>query len=214
MSGQSNIDISYEGKDVDQLSAAVHGTIKYLTHLQNSLDDVKDNTKGLFWWTSTLVSICLGLFLLSQLIRLRQEVTTLVQYQELFRRMWDEDREIEEERIKEQRQEKRLEEQRRQARSTARGRAGSEFPPRRTPTASPRRGWATEEPYAPTSQYNRLSPFGAKVDAALNNAPLQEEDRDEWVRRVASMTQDLRRNYYGGQNQEEEEEGDQEDICS
>ncbi|KAI1659440.1 hypothetical protein F4813DRAFT_352995 [Daldinia decipiens] len=209
MSGQSNIDISYDGRDVgDQLSAALHSTIKYVTHLQSSLDGIKDNTKQLFWWTSTLVSICLGLFLLAHLIRLRREVTTLVQYQELFRRMWDEDREIEEERINEQRQEKKLEEQRRQARSAARGRAGSEFSRRGTP----RRDWATEEPYAPTSQYHRPSPFGTQVDATLDNAPLQGADRDEWVHRVASMTQGLRRNYYEKQNQVEEDEDDQEDI--
>ncbi|KAI1646854.1 uncharacterized protein F4817DRAFT_117737 [Daldinia loculata] len=219
MSGQSNIDISYEGRNIeDQLSAALHGTIKYVTHLQSSvswkkLDDIKDNTKRLFFWTSTLISICLGLFLLAHLIRLRQEVTTLVQYQELFRRMWDEDREIEEERIKEQRQEKKLEERRRQARSAARGRAGSELSRRGTPMASPRRDWATEEPYAPASQYYKLSPFGSQVDAALDNAPLQGADRDEWVHRVASMTQGLRRNYYGKQNQEEDEDS-QEDIIS
>lgn len=38
MSGQSNIDISYEGRNIeDQLSAALHGTIKYVTHLQSSV---------------------------------------------------------------------------------------------------------------------------------------------------------------------------------
>ncbi|KAI0122532.1 hypothetical protein F4814DRAFT_212375 [Daldinia grandis] len=213
MNGQSNVDISYEGRDVeDQLSAALHGTIKYVTRLQGSLDDIKDNTKRLFWWTSTFVSICLGLFLLAHLIRLRQEVTTLVQYQELFRRMWDEDREIEQERIEKQIQEKKLEERRRQARSAARGRAGSEFSRKGTPTAAPRRDWATEESYAPASQYHKISPFASQVDAALDNAPLQEADRDEWIRRVASMTQGLRRDYYGNPNREEEEDDDQEDI--
>ncbi|KAI1479564.1 hypothetical protein F4774DRAFT_120043 [Daldinia eschscholtzii] len=213
MRSQTDHDVTYQGGDAeDQLSAVLHRTIQYGTHLQNSLDDIKDNTKRLFWWTSILVTICLGLFLLAQLIRLRKELTTLVQYQELFRRMWEEDREIELERVEEQRREKQLEERRKQARYVARSRASSTDPPRdiqrRTRIGSPRRERA-EEPYAATSPYQRLSPFGPQVDAALDTAPLQGADRDEWVRRVASMTQGLRRDYYGNQSQGEDD-GDEE----
>ncbi|KAI1803529.1 hypothetical protein F4811DRAFT_328617 [Daldinia bambusicola] len=215
MSSQSDYDVTYQERGAeDQLSAVLHSAIQYGTNLQNSLDDIRDNTKRLFWWTSTLICICLGLFLLGQLVRLRKELTKLVQYQEHFRQMWDEDREIELERIEAQRRERQLEERRRQARYAARGRASSSDvgrdTRRRTPIGSPRLNSMAEEPYASTSQYQRLSPFGSQVDAALNTAPLEGAERDEWVRRVASMTQGLRRNYYEKQSQGEED-GDEED---
>ncbi|KAI1469247.1 uncharacterized protein F4812DRAFT_422510 [Daldinia caldariorum] len=215
MRSQSEYDVTYQENGAeDQLSAVLHSAIQYGTNLQNSLDDIKDNTRRLFWWTSTLVCICLGLFLLGQLLRLRKELIKLVRYQEQFHRMWYEDREIEIERIEEQRRERQLEERRRQARYAARGRASSSDvgrdTRRRTPMGSPRLNSMAEEPYASTSQYQRLSPFGSQVNAALDTAPLQGVDRDEWVRKVASMTQGLRREHYEKRSQGEED-GDEED---
>ncbi|KAI8966283.1 hypothetical protein F5Y11DRAFT_365871 [Daldinia sp. FL1419] len=208
MSVRSDNDVTYGGSELeDQLSAALRSTIKYANDLQSSLDDVKDNTKRLFWWTSTLVTICLGLFLLAQLVRLRNELTTLIRYQELFRIMWDEDREKEDERIEEQRREKQLEERRRQARLAARGKPGGSDIPRK---ASPRADWGAEEQYALASQHRRLSTFGTQADASTDIASLQGADRDEWVRKVASVTQGLRREYFDKRDRDEQDGNDEE----
>ncbi|KAI5855072.1 hypothetical protein GGS23DRAFT_601436 [Durotheca rogersii] len=65
----------------------------FAVKIENALDEIKFNTRQPTW-ISLAVCICLGLFLLAQLIRLRRDLDTLVRYQELFRRMWDDDKEL------------------------------------------------------------------------------------------------------------------------
>ncbi|KAI0835658.1 hypothetical protein F5Y06DRAFT_123788 [Hypoxylon sp. FL0890] len=199
----------------DQFSTSVHGAVTFANQVQNTLDDIKDNTKRLFWWTSTFICVCLGLFLLGQLVRLRRELRTLVQYQEVFRQMWDEDKELERERVDELRRHNDMEEQRRRARAAAqaRGGLGGASRGRGGFGTSSQSGWATEgAPYTASSPSPggeaRPSPFGAGLSAALDSAPPPGPDRDEWIRQLASMTLDLRQAQQGQQGQQGEQEDD------
>ncbi|XXG96855.1 hypothetical protein Hte_003146 [Hypoxylon texense] len=124
---------TFGGSDVvGHVDATMKSVANYANNLQDSLDGLRDNTKSLYWWTSTLVCITLGLFLLAQLVRLRHELQTVNQYQELFLRMWEDDRRTEQARIEEERraraeQEKRtkqLEDYNRKARAAARAARG------------------------------------------------------------------------------------------
>ncbi|KAI0602929.1 hypothetical protein F4775DRAFT_587460 [Biscogniauxia sp. FL1348] len=78
-----------------QLVTVVQNTLEFAIDVKESVDAIKDNTKKLFFWTSTLVVICLGLFILDQLVKLRRQLTTLNEYQSAFYGMWQEDKQEE-----------------------------------------------------------------------------------------------------------------------
>ncbi|KAI0138610.1 hypothetical protein F4776DRAFT_619191 [Hypoxylon sp. NC0597] len=160
---------------MDNIAASVRGGAGFANHVQYTLDEISYNTgRKLFWWTSTFITMCLGLFLLAQLVRLGKDLNTLIRYQELFRRMWDEDKEIRQEQVDELRRKNTLREQMRsRAAAQAKGSGGSDT------SISP-----TPRPPGPR--------FGPGVEAALENAPPPGPERDEWVRRVAEMAQRLR----------------------
>ncbi|KAI1144268.1 hypothetical protein F5Y05DRAFT_364163 [Hypoxylon sp. FL0543] len=193
----------------DQFSTTVQSAVKFANHVQNTLDDIKDNTKKLFWWSSTLVCVCLGLFLLAQLVRVRHELRTLVQYQELFRRMWEEDQELQREKMDELKRRNDLEEQRR-ARAAAQARAGAGRGRGGFVGTSSQGGLS--RPFTPSSpspgRETRPSPFGPQVDAALDSAPPPGPGRDEWIRELAAVTQQVRRAHSGQQGRVEEEQDD------
>ncbi|KAI1781333.1 hypothetical protein F4818DRAFT_451464 [Hypoxylon cercidicola] len=121
---------SFRGAEIaDHVDATVRGAAHFAINVQDSLDGIRDNTKRLFWWTSTLVYVCIGLFVLAQLVRLRHELHAITQYQELFMRMWDEDRRMERARIEEEKRERQVEERNRRARAAAKyGRGGMAAP--------------------------------------------------------------------------------------
>ncbi|KAI1762219.1 hypothetical protein GGR53DRAFT_468510 [Hypoxylon sp. FL1150] len=109
-----------EGDIVGHMDATVKSVVHFANNVQDSLDGIRDNTRSLYWWTSVLVGICIGLFVLAQLVRLRHELQTITQYQELFMRMWDDDRRRQEERYEEEKRERQIEERNRRARAAAR----------------------------------------------------------------------------------------------
>ncbi|KAI2623982.1 hypothetical protein GGS26DRAFT_593502 [Hypomontagnella submonticulosa] len=183
----------------DPILASIYGALTFADNVQNSLDGIKDNSKPLFWWTSTLVCICLGLFLLAQLIRLRRELAAIGQYQELFRRMWEEDREIKQARVEEKRRERQLFEQNRRAQAATRGRGA----------LGASSGGTRARPPAP-EQYNYQkasvrgeagSPqFGPQGDAAFGAAPPPGPERDA---NLSYMVKGLRQLHVQGQDGEE-----------
>lgn len=144
-----------------------------------------------------LVFISLGLFLLAQLVRLRRELNTLVQYQALFRAMWEQDKRDARIRIMHKRRERAEEQRILRARAAgavgARGLGGSGglggLAARASRAAEPKASTSTEG----SRRGRERSPFGAGVDAALDAAPPPGPDRDAWVRTLASMTQGIRR---------------------
>ncbi|KAI1213573.1 uncharacterized protein F4807DRAFT_456917 [Annulohypoxylon truncatum] len=198
---------------VEQFSNTLHGAVTFAQNVQNSLDDIKDNTKRLFWWSSTLVCICLGLFLLSQLVRLTREMNKLNKYQEVFKNMWQEDKEIETYRWEQEREDRRLEGLRRAAARRNKSKSPARAHYARTPS---NRGVREDAENLRTSEPQPTrgtgpSPFGAKVDDALNSMPPPGPLRDEWIHELASMTQERRQAYYQGQREVEEVEEVEED---
>ncbi|KAI1384804.1 uncharacterized protein F4822DRAFT_373753 [Hypoxylon trugodes] len=77
----------------DSLASAIFDTVRWAVDIQESLEDVRGNTRKLFWWSSIFVVVCIGLFIVASLVRLGSSIDKMIQYQELFRRMWDEDKE-------------------------------------------------------------------------------------------------------------------------
>ncbi|KAI1452475.1 hypothetical protein F4805DRAFT_447385 [Annulohypoxylon moriforme] len=134
----------------------------------------------------------------------------MVQYQEVFQRMWEEDKMIEQEKIEEERRERRIEAQRRTAaarRNKSRGPTG----PIRAPTASSYGRRTDDEDFPTTSAYRPTrrpgaSPFGPEVDDALDTMPPSGPQRDEWIRTLASMTQEQRQANYQRVDDEDDEE--------
>ncbi|OTA60703.1 hypothetical protein K449DRAFT_445978 [Hypoxylon sp. EC38] len=176
---------------MDNFAASVRGGVGFANHIQHTvsgmrkhdlsgersdiicaqLDDIKYNTgRKLFWWTSTIITICLGLFLLAQLVQLGTYLSTLIQYQEAFRKMWDEDKESRRQQLYELRRQNTLQEEIRSRVATARrgGRPDISPAPRPPPLHDP------------------------EVNAALDAAPPPGPQRDEWVHRVAQIAQRLR----------------------
>ncbi|KAI1085508.1 hypothetical protein F5B20DRAFT_575021 [Whalleya microplaca] len=101
-SPQSNFFL--QGKALEQqFSHTVDAAINFGLYIQATLDDIKYNTKTLFWWTSITVLIVIGLFIIGQLVRLRHELVILNRHQDTFKGMWDEDRALELNRLDEQR---------------------------------------------------------------------------------------------------------------
>ncbi|XDG01370.1 hypothetical protein ABKA04_000985 [Annulohypoxylon sp. FPYF3050] len=198
MKERSVRDLLFEEKPlVDSFAKTVHGAVVFAHNVQSTLDDIKDNTKQLFWWSSTFVCICLGLFLLAQLTRLHSDMNKMVQYQEVFRRMWEDDKRMDLERIEEERHERLMEGERRASSMRSRSRGPEDD-----------NAYASGSGYRPTARPGP-SPFGPQVDDALDNAPPPGPQRDEWVHELASMTQDRRRAHYQQQHQVEEIEGDE-----
>ncbi|OTA97767.1 hypothetical protein M434DRAFT_7708 [Hypoxylon sp. CO27-5] len=156
---------------MDNFAASVRGGVGFANHIQHTLDDIKYNTgRKLFWWTSTIITICLGLFLLAQLVQLGTYLSTLIQYQEAFRKMWDEDKESRRQQLYELRRQNTLQEEIRSRVAAARrgGRPDISPAPRPPPLHDP------------------------EVNAALDAAPPPGPQRDEWVHRVAQIAQRLR----------------------
>ncbi|KAI1497730.1 hypothetical protein F5X99DRAFT_412798 [Biscogniauxia marginata] len=79
----------------DQFVATIETAVGFAVDIRESLDDIRNNTKKLFFWTSTIIVILLGLFILDQIVKLRRQLTTLNQFQSAFHQMWHEDREDE-----------------------------------------------------------------------------------------------------------------------
>ncbi|KAI1413053.1 hypothetical protein F5Y13DRAFT_189854 [Hypoxylon sp. FL1857] len=175
-----------DGRNVaDQITHSLQGVVNFAANVQGALDEIKDNTKGLYWWSAIFVIICLGLFLLAQLVSLRKELSTLVRYQEIFRGMWNEDKENEVDRADELRRQTDLEERRRRVWAAARARG------------------AGRSPSGGRDGAGGPSPFGPAVDAALDSAPPPGPERDEWARRLAALTQEFRRAQQERQEQED-----------
>ncbi|KAI0882051.1 uncharacterized protein GGS22DRAFT_191782 [Annulohypoxylon maeteangense] len=194
MGDRSVRNLLFEEKSiVEQLTNTVHGAVGFAHNVQTTLDDIKDNTKRLFWWSSTFVVICVGLFLLGQLVRLHSQMSRMVQYQEIFRRMWEEDRILKHERLEEEKRE------RGQRRIAARRNKAS------APIAPPRRYGRQDDEESHASGY-RQSPFRAEVDDALDAVPPSGPQRDEWIRALADMTQESRRAHYQQQQEDDDEE--------
>ncbi|KAI1092367.1 hypothetical protein F5B19DRAFT_454429 [Rostrohypoxylon terebratum] len=219
MAERSVRDLIFEEKPlVESFAKSVHGAAVLAYNVQNTLDDIKDNTKQLFWWTSTLACICIGLFLIAQLSRLRSDLNRMVQYQEVFRRMWEDDRMLDRERIEEERRERSRSRDLRGGVLRTRSRGKGKRPARPTSYGGgidDDNAYASGSGYQPTARPGP-SPFGRQVDDALDSAPPAGPMRDEWVRQLASMTQERRRAHYEQQQPqveelEDEEEDDDED---
>ncbi|OTB01416.1 hypothetical protein M426DRAFT_14577 [Hypoxylon sp. CI-4A] len=83
---------AYEANVVGDFSTTVDGIVKYANHISSSLEDIKEGTKGLQWWTSMALAACLGLYFMYSFSRVRSELSVNNHYQALFRQMWEEDR--------------------------------------------------------------------------------------------------------------------------
>ncbi|KAI5926495.1 hypothetical protein F4810DRAFT_654641 [Camillea tinctor] len=78
-----------------QFVTVVQSALEFAVEVKDTVDTIKDNTKKLFFWTSTLVIICLGMFILDQLVKLRHQLVSLNEYQGVFYNMWQEYKEEE-----------------------------------------------------------------------------------------------------------------------
>ncbi|KAI1188724.1 hypothetical protein F5B17DRAFT_429280 [Nemania serpens] len=76
----------------DKVTSTVHTLIEIGFGIGSSLNAIERNTRELFWWTSWLLVVVLGLFILNLLVRVRAQLVTLNGYQFTFQRMWAEDR--------------------------------------------------------------------------------------------------------------------------
>ncbi|RYO96570.1 hypothetical protein DL765_011549 [Monosporascus sp. GIB2] len=78
------------------LGAAVQEVTNWAVEVQRALLGIRENTRGLLWWTSMVSAIIVSLFLVAALNSLRRVMVDINKHQALFRRMWEEDRENEE----------------------------------------------------------------------------------------------------------------------
>ncbi|RWA12767.1 hypothetical protein EKO27_g2320 [Xylaria grammica] len=76
----------------EKVTSTVHTIIEIAVELGSSLAVLERNTREIFWWTSWAISIVLGLFILHLLVRVRAQLVKLNTYQDIFQRMWLEDR--------------------------------------------------------------------------------------------------------------------------
>ncbi|TGJ87698.1 hypothetical protein E0Z10_g1076 [Xylaria hypoxylon] len=96
----------------DKVTSTVHTIIEIAVELGSSLAVLEKNTREIFWWTSWAIAIVLGLFVLHLLVKVRAQLVKLNSYQELFERMWLEDKENDEN-IQNERREREIQEARR-----------------------------------------------------------------------------------------------------
>ncbi|KAI1373446.1 hypothetical protein F4677DRAFT_429684 [Hypoxylon crocopeplum] len=143
-----------------------------LQSIQSLLEKTENNTSRVFWWSSTVVQVILALFVLGTLIRMRNELMNLIDYQELFRRTWATERKREQTRREKQETENR---KRHAAQAAA--------------AASSRNRMAGLDGTMP---YPQPSP---KVDAFLKTHPTEPGPaREEWTRNALDMARDIMRN--------------------
>ncbi|GAW22260.1 hypothetical protein ANO14919_117960 [Xylariales sp. No.14919] len=76
----------------EKVTSTVHTIIEIAVELGSSLAVLERNTREIFWWTSWAISVVLGLFILHLLVRVRAQLVKLNSYQDIFQRMWLEDR--------------------------------------------------------------------------------------------------------------------------
>ncbi|RYP38373.1 hypothetical protein DL767_002613 [Monosporascus sp. MG133] len=89
--------IARNANDLEQhLGAAAQQVTSWAVEVQSALLGIKENTRGLLWWTSMISAIIVSLFLVAALNSLRKVMVDINKHQALFRRMWEEDRENEE----------------------------------------------------------------------------------------------------------------------
>ncbi|RYP64976.1 hypothetical protein DL769_006471 [Monosporascus sp. CRB-8-3] len=79
-----------------QLGAAAQQVTSWAVEVQSALLGIKENTRGLLWWTSMVSAVIVSLFLVAAINSLRRVMVDINKHQALFRRMWEEDRENEE----------------------------------------------------------------------------------------------------------------------
>ncbi|RYP75495.1 hypothetical protein DL771_002380 [Monosporascus sp. 5C6A] len=89
--------IARHANELEQhLGAAAQQVTSWAVDVQSALLGIKENTRGLLWWTSMVSGIIVSLFLVAALNSLRKVMVEINTHQALFRRMWEEDRENEE----------------------------------------------------------------------------------------------------------------------
>ncbi|KAI2613273.1 hypothetical protein GGR54DRAFT_330930 [Hypoxylon sp. NC1633] len=173
---------------VRSLEDQISTTVASLQSIEDSLDVIKDNTMQVFWWLFVLVWAVLGLLIFTQLVRLRNDMIALVQHQELFRKMWDEEREEEKKRREEEKAERREEEKREKAgeikgeivRRRSRmfdpahnedGKGKSPAMPRWGRTTGGSQGSPTSATGSQSERWSRVKSSGPEVEAVLDTAP-------------------------------------------
>ncbi|RYP93851.1 hypothetical protein DL770_000047 [Monosporascus sp. CRB-9-2] len=89
--------IARHANELEQhLGAAAQQVTSWAVEVQSALLGIKENTRGLLWWTSMVSAVIVSLFLVAALNSLRKVMVDINKHQALFRRMWEEDRENEE----------------------------------------------------------------------------------------------------------------------
>ncbi|RYP10696.1 hypothetical protein DL764_000486 [Monosporascus ibericus] len=89
--------IARHANELEQhLGAAAQQVTKWAVEVQSALLGIKENTRGLLWWTSMVSAVIVSLFLVAAINSLRKVMVEINKHQALFRRMWEEDRENEE----------------------------------------------------------------------------------------------------------------------
>ncbi|KAI1355553.1 hypothetical protein F5Y01DRAFT_326090 [Xylaria sp. FL0043] len=81
----------------EKVTSTVQTIVEVAVELGSSLGSIEKNTRALFWWTSWAIGIVLGLFILHLLVKVSAQLAMLNTYQAVFQRMWDEDRERDDE---------------------------------------------------------------------------------------------------------------------
>ncbi|RYO76201.1 hypothetical protein DL766_001015 [Monosporascus sp. MC13-8B] len=89
--------IARDTNELEQhLGAAAQQVTSWAVEVQRALLGIKENTRGLLWWTSMVSAVIVSLFLVAALNSLRRVMVDINKHQALFRRMWEEDRANEE----------------------------------------------------------------------------------------------------------------------
>ncbi|KAI0013547.1 hypothetical protein F4779DRAFT_562160 [Xylariaceae sp. FL0662B] len=210
----SQYNLFLQGKALEQQFAqTVDSAVNFGVYIQSTLDEIKSNTRTLFWWTSIAVLIVLGLFIVGQLARLRRELITLNTYQNTFKGMWDEDRRFEMEQLDEQRryrEGKEIERRNREAREfqrqrerSGRGGAGNSF-----------RGRGGIGGLTTPHEGRRPMSFGAGtgVDGLLGSLPPRgSQELQDLLASVARETQRQRQRQQQRQHQQQQEYEEEEE---
>ncbi|KAI0905930.1 hypothetical protein F4824DRAFT_503187 [Ustulina deusta] len=76
----------------DKVTSTVQAIIEIAVELGSSLAVLEKNTREIFWWTSWATTVVLGIFILRLLVKVSAQLGKLNTYQDVFHRMWVEDR--------------------------------------------------------------------------------------------------------------------------
>lgn len=76
----------------DKVASIVHAMVELVTDLGSALALIEKQTTEKLWWTTWAIATVIGLFVVHLLTRLRTQLAMLNRHQEIFERMWSEDR--------------------------------------------------------------------------------------------------------------------------